>query len=723
MTMPTESPLFRDPAAPLETRVEDLLARLDRAEKTAQLRYNAPAIERLGIPAYNWWNEALHGVARNGKATVFPQAIGLAATWNRELAREVASTIADEARAKHHHAARRGSHQQYQGLTFWTPNINIFRDPRWGRGQETWGEDPHLTAEMGLAFVRGLQGDDPRHLKTAACAKHFAVHSGPEADRHTFDACPPPKDFRETYLPAFERLVRARVEAVMPAYNRTYGEPCAGSRHLLVDILRGEWRFEGHVVSDCWAIVDFHANHRVTANAEESAAMALKVGTDLNCGSVYCSALDDALALGLVEESDVDRALRRLLRTRFKLGLFDPAENSPHGDKPIEIVNCEAHRALALQAATDSLVLLKNQDECLPLPDSIGSILVVGPNAAAIDPMLGNYFGLSSRVSTVVEGLVGRLPEGTRIEYRFGFGLYEASRNDLHWAVGEAVWSDCVVAAMGLSPVLEGEEGDAILSSDKGDRERIELPDCQIDFLRRVRERAARDGRNPRIVALLFGGAAMAVPEIHELADAVLQVWYPGERGGEAIASVLCGDAVPGGHLPVTVPRSTEVLPPYDDYAMAGRTYRFMKESDILYPFGFGLGYAAVRYSGLIVPDRHDSRQSMPLQLTIENIGKREVREVVQIYLRAIEGVDPPLKLAAFEALTVGPGESRKVALTIDPRDLLATDDDGTRHPIQGRFQVIAAAAAPGETALRLGAPVPVEAAVDFIGMDDRSIR
>ena len=707
----SQSPLFRDPLAALDDRVEDLLQQLTPSEKTAQLRYDAPAIERLGIPAYNWWNEALHGVARNGRATVFPQAIGLAASWNRDLSREVADAISTEARAKHHHAARRGSHQQYQGLTFWTPNINIFRDPRWGRGQETWGEDPHLTAEMALSFVRGLQGDDPEQLKSAACAKHFAVHSGPEADRHHFDACPPKKDFYETYLPAFERLVRAGVEAVMPAYNRTYGEPCAGSQLLLENILRDEWDFQGHVVSDCWAIVDFHEHHKVTANAEESAALALKAGTDLNCGSVYCSALEDALGLGLIEEADIDRALRRLLRTRFKLGLFDPEDSSPYSRIPIEAVNGDTHRDLALRAATDSMVLLKNNNHTLPLNDSLRSLLVVGPNAANLDAMLGNYFGLSPRVSTVIEGIMGRMPEGVKADYRLGVGLYEGSRNDLHWAIGEAAGCDCVVAAMGLSPVLEGEEGDAILSPAKGDRDRIELPDCQVDFLRRIRARIDRDDSGTRLVVLLFGGAAMAVPEVHELADAVLQVWYPGERGGEAIASILWGDAVPGGRLPVTVPRSTDVLPPYEDYGMAGRGYRFMKEPDILYPFGFGLGYSAVRYCNLDAPAAHDPRKPLPLRLTLENTGNHEAREVVQVYLRS-EAM--PVKLAGFASLVLAPGERRELTLTLQPRDLLNTDEEGRRHPFNGPCQLIAAAAAPGAPARDLGAPEPIMIPIEF---------
>ena len=689
-----------------------MIGRLELTEKTAQLRFDAPAIARLGIPAYNWWNECLHGVARNGRATVFPQAINLAATWDVELARAVAEAISDEARAKHHAALRRGSHQQYQGLTFWTPNINIFRDPRWGRGQETWGEDVCLTAEMASAFMQGLQGADPKYLKTAACAKHFAVHSGPEAERHRFDACPPEEDFWDTYLPAFARLVKDGVEAVMPAYNRVYGEPCAGSTLLLHKILRGMWGFAGHVVSDCWAIADFHQTHQVTQYAEESAAMALKAGTDLNCGSVYCEALDDALAQKLVDEADVDRALRRLLRTRFKLGMFDPEADVPFAQIPLSVVNCPRHRALAHQAAADSFILLKNQDACLPIPATLESMLIVGPNAASLDPMLGNYYGLNGHVSTVVEGLMNRLPEGVKVDYRLGVPLDQANTNTLDWAVFEAVKCDYVVAAMGLSPLLEGEEGDALRSDHQGDRRQVELPVDQVDFIRRLRARIDRDQTGTKLIVLLFGGAPMAIPEIHDEADAVLQVGYPGEQGGDAIAAVLWGERVPGGKMPFTTPQSTACLPPFEDYAMRGRTYRFMAEADVLYPFGFGLGYSPVALSQLEAPAICDPAQGLACTVQLTNAGPHPVLEVVQAYLTASGSRAP--RLVGFARVSLAPAAAETVPLQILPERLAHFRAEGQRVPFSGDYELWVGTAAPIPQSARLGAPSPLKAPLAF---------
>jgi len=480
------SDAYKNPSLPIGERIDALLAQLTLEEKCSLLRHDAPAIERLGIPAYNWWNEALHGVGRSGLATVFPQAIGMAATFNAALVETVADAISSEARAKHHAAARRGSRQQYQGLTFWTPNINIFRDPRWGRGQETWGEDPFLTGELGAAFVRGLQGNHPQYLKTAACAKHYAVHSGPEKDRHTFDARPPRKDFEETYLPAFKRLVDEGVESVMGAYNRVYGEPCCGSELLLRKILRERWGFKGHVVSDCWAIRDFHTNHKVTASVEESAALALKNGCDLNCGSVYCDALLDAVNMGLCGEEDVDAALRNLLRTQFKLGLFDPEELVPHASIPLEVVNCPAHRELALAAAAESLVLLKNRDKALPVRPDDRYMLVVGPHAASVEALMGNYFGLGARMTTVLEGIATAAPPELRVEFRKGCLVDQPNPNDIDWSTFEASNADVVIAAMGIDGNIEGEEGDAIQSAHRGDRVDCGLPENQLAYLRKI---------------------------------------------------------------------------------------------------------------------------------------------------------------------------------------------------------------------------------------------
>ena len=466
---------FRDPDRPIEDRIEDLVARLTLEEKCSQLRYDSPAIERLGIPAYNWWNEALHGVGRNGRATVFPQAVGMAATWDAGLIERVADVIAEEGRAKHHAAVRRGARGRYQGLTFWSPNINIFRDPRWGRGQETWGEDPCLTGEMGAAFVRGLQGRDPKYLKAAACAKHYAVHSGPEGLRHVFDARPPLKDFRETYLPAFQRIVEEGVESVMGAYNRVYGEPCNGSRRLLQEILRDEWGFQGHVVSDCGAIRDFHEGHRVTRTPEESAALALRAGCDLNCGNVYGAVLAGAVRAGLCAEADVDRALRRLWRTRFRLGLFDPPERVPYTATPLNVVRCAKHVRLARETAAASIVLLKNANGVLPLPPRPGRLFVTGPWAASVDVLMGNYYGLSDRLTTLLEGIADHLPEAVGIEYRLGCPVLEPPKSRVNWAIGEASAADTVIAAMGISPWMEGEEGESPLAANQGDRDRIEL--------------------------------------------------------------------------------------------------------------------------------------------------------------------------------------------------------------------------------------------------------
>ncbi len=702
---------WKNPDLPLDERVDDLVSRLTVSEKCAQLRWDAPAVERLGIPEYNWWNEALHGVGRNGRATVFPQAIGLASMWDASAVERIASAIADEARAKHHEAARRGSRQQYQGLTFWTPNINIFRDPRWGRGQETWGEDPVLAAELGAAFVRGLQGDDPKHLKTAACAKHYAVHSGPEAERHSFDACPTAKDFRETYLPAFKRLVDEGVESVMGAYNRVYGEPCCGSKLLLEDILRGEWGFAGHVVSDCWAVRDFHTTHGVTKTIEESAALALKNGCDLNCGSVYCDALEDALKLGLVTEADVDRSLRRLLRARFKLGMFDPPESVPYASIPMDVVHCEEHRRLAFDAAVDSFVLLKNKDGVLPLGGEVTNLLLTGPLATTVDPMLGNYFGMSPAISTVMEGLARHAPEGLRMDFRQGCLLDQPRPNKADWAGFEAVKSDVVICCVGLSPTLEGEEGDALQSPHQGDRVRVELLENQLGYLKNIASAIRERKASTKVVVLLFGGSAIAVPEIHEFADAVMQVWYPGEAGGDAIASVLFGKRAPGGRLPVTVPRSTEDLPPFDDYSMAGRTYRYMDDAKILYPFGFGLGYTNLRYSDI---DIMETGAEIRVRATVSNAGERAGDEVAQLYVSGPDGAagQPHCRLARFRRVHVPESGAVQVEWTLGAEDFAIIDDSGKRVQPGGEFILTVGGAAPLPSAAALGAPEPVSARV-----------
>ena len=703
----TDSLPFRDPARPLAERVQDLLARLSLDEKIAQLNHAAPGVPRLDLPAYNYWNEALHGVARNGRATVFPQAIGMAATWDPDLVQRVASAIGDEGRAKYEAAQRRkGDTGWYQGLTFWTPNINIFRDPRWGRGQETWGEDPYLTGEMGTAFVRGLQGDHPRYLKAAACAKHYAVHSGPEGERHGFDARVSPRDLRATYLPAFKKLVTdAGVESVMGAYNRVNGEACCASQTLLVDILRGEWGFQGHVVSDCGALNDIHNHHRVTANAVETAALALRTGCDLCCGETYRH-LAEAVAQGLVSEADVDRALGRVLATRFKLGLFDPPSEVPYAGVPMSVVGSPAHRALAHEAALKSVVLLKNEGGLLPIADSVRSLYITGPTAGSVDVLLGNYFGLSDSLTTFLEGIVQRLPEGIRVEYRLGCLLVQPTTNPIDVAMVEAPRTDVVIACMGLTPQLEGEEGDALVSTAQGDRPDIDLPAVQVQFLKGLVAHGAR------LVLVLTGGGPIALGELADLAQAILFVWYPGQEGGHAVADILFGHAAPSGKLPVTFPHSLADLPPFEDYGMAGRTYRYMA-AEPLYPFGFGLSYTSFAYSDLRLSSPRLSAGE-PLQVTcaVTNTGSVEAEETVQVYLADLAASAPvPLhSLVGFRRVRLAPGATETLSFTLLPETMMLVDDDGTLRLEPGEFRVTVGGCSPGPRGAALGAPPPVGA-------------
>ena len=707
MTM--AAPRFLDPDQSLDTRVEDLLGRLTLPEKIGQMLHENPPIERLGVPAYNWWNEACHGVGRNGRATVFPQVIGLGASWDRDLVERVATVISDEARAKHHAALAEGRRGQYQGLSFWTPNINLFRDPRWGRGQETFGEDPFLTGELGAAMVRGLQGRHPHYLKTAACAKHFAVHSGPEQARHGFDAKPPAKDFHESYLPAFRRLVAEGVEAVMGAYNRVYGEACCGSRLLLVDLLRSQWGFKGHVVSDCGAIDDFHQHHRVTQDAAESAALAVACGCDLNCGCTYYDLLV-AVRQGLVTEEAIDTSVRRLLATKFRLGLFDPPERVPWSSLPAAIIDSPPHRALARAAAVQSFVLLKNNG-VLPLREDHESILVTGPTAANTTALLGNYFGISPRLVTLLEGLTARAREGCRVVYRTGCPITGAMSPGINYTYPTAAETALTIAVLGLDPSLEGEEGDSVASPTGGDRDLVELPRVQREFLLELRRHARQ------LVVVLTGGSAIAAPEVHEVADAVLFAWYPGCEGGHALAAVLFGDASPSGRLPVTVPRRTEDLPPFEDYAMKGRTYRYA-EVEPLYPFGFGLSYGACVYGPLeLSASTLGFGQVLKVRVTVSNPGRRELLETVQCYLVPPRGVAeaPRAQLADFVKLRLGPGASGAAEFALPAACFEQVDSAGRHVSVPGEFGIVIGSCSPGPRGLELGAPAPATATVRFV--------
>jgi beta-glucosidase len=702
-------PAHLDPSLPVAQRVEALLDSLTLAEKINQLLHENNAIERLQVPAYNWWNEACHGVGRNGRATVFPQVIGLGATWNRTLVQRVASVIADEARAKHHAAVAAGRRGQYQGLTFWTPNINIFRDPRWGRGQETFGEDPFLTGELGAAMVEGLQGDHPHYLKTAACAKHYAVHSGPEQDRHGFDAIPTAKDLYETYLPAFEKLVRSGVEAVMGAYNRTLGEPCCASRFLLRDILRDRWDFKGHVVSDCGAIDDIHRHHHVTHNAAESAALAVRNGCDLNCGCTY-NDLTVAVRDGLISEAEINTSVRRLLATKLKLGLFDPPQFVPWSQTSPAIIDCDSHRLLAREAAVESIVLLKNNG-VLPLRQDHESILVCGPTAVSVTALLGNYYGFSPRLVTAAEGIIERAPEACRVVYRTGCPLVGPAAPGINYTHPTAAENEITIAVMGLDPSLEGEEGDAVISPTGGDRDVIELPQVQLDFLIELRKHARK------LIVVLTGGSAIAVPEVHDLADAVLQIWYPGCEGGHALAEVLFGDVSPSGKLPLTVPRRTADLPPFIDYAMRGRTYRFAT-TEPLYPFGFGLSYGRLVYGELGLSSRQLSAgQELVASATVTNTSDRTAAESVQCYLTPPHSWPngPFATLVDFKKISLSPGASVQVEFRVPAAAFAQFDVKGESVRVTGNFGVVLGSASPGARAQALGAPAPAQGDVTLV--------
>jgi len=700
-------PAYLDTSLSLEERVRDLISRMTLEEKVSQMLNECQAIPRLGIPAYNYWSEGLHGVVGNGRATVFPQAIGLAATWDTDLMFRVATAISDEGRAKYHTALQRQGYTiQLQGLTFWSPNINIFRDPRWGRGQETYGEDPFLTGELGVVFVRGMQGDDPKYLKTAACAKHFAVHSGPEKDRHVFNARVSLRDLNDTYLPAFKRLVQgAQVEAVMGAYNRVNGEPACASPFLLEETLREKWQFKGHVVSDCWALTDIHANHKVAADAVEAAAMALKAGCDISCGVTY-DRLDEAIQRGLVTEADIDRALSRTLLTRFKLGIFDPPEMVPYASIPQSVICSPKHRRLAREAAVKSIVLLKNKANILPIRPDVKRISIVGPNATSIEALLGNYNGYNESLSTLMEGIIGRAPEGVRVGYRMGVPLHQAAINPLDWTTGDAAASDLTIACMGYSSLLESEEGDAILSADKGDRSDIGLPPAQVDFVKKLVISGAR------VVLVLCGGGAIALGELEEMVEAVVFVWYPGQAGGQALADILFGDVSPSGKLPVTFPKSTDQLPPFDDYRMEGRTYRY-STAEPLYPFGFGLSYTRFEFSDLkLTANRIAAGKLLSFSVTLKNVGAMDADEVVQVYLSDPEASVPvPIhKLVGFRRVHVSAGKSKTVRFSLPPEVMLFVDANGDQKLEPGQFRLTVGSCSPGPRGMALGAPESVNA-------------
>ena len=703
----SDKPIYLNTDLPFGDRVKDLILHLTLEEKVGLMSHPAKGVPRLGIPAYNYWSEALHGVARNGRATVFPQAIAMAATWDPDLVLKVGSAIGDEARAKYHEALRRKGHtDQYQGLTFWSPNVNLFRDPRWGRGQETWGEDPFFSGKMASAFVKGLQGDHPKYLKAAACAKHYAVHSGPENQRHTFNAVVSRRELYDSYLPSFKTLVQeAGVESVMGAYNRTLGEPCCASKLLLEDILRGEWGFEGHVVSDCGALGDIHLNHKVTPDAAESAALALKNGCDLGCDTVY-DEIPEAIRRGLITEADVDRALERTLGTRFKLGMFDPPDEVPFTLISMDVVSSPEHRALSYQAAVESIVLLKNRNKILPIKPTTKKILVTGPTATSLEVLLGNYYGFNDTMSTILEGITGRLPEGMGMEYHPGTLLAHPSAIEKNWSFGMAQEAELTIACVGISPFLEGEEGESLLTPRNGDRDRIDLPRCQVDFIKKLAIHGAK------IILVVTGGSPIALGEVEDMVEAALFVWYPGMEGGKAVADVLFGDVSPSGKLPVTFPRSLDQIPPFEDYSMTGRTYRYMMD-DPLYPFGYGLSYSRFTYSDLTLSKpKIGIGETFDFEVTVKNIGDCTAAEVVQFYLSDLEAstIVPQRHLIGFQRVTLEPNARSKVKFTITKEMLSFINEDGKSVVEAGEFRLEVGGCSPGSRGLALGVPEPVNA-------------
>lgn len=689
-------------------RAKKIVSRMTLEEKASQLTYNSAPVERLNIPTYNWWNEGLHGVARAGTATVFPQAIGLAATFDSELIEKVAEIISIEGRAKYNEYIKKDDRDIYKGITFWSPNVNIFRDPRWGRGQETYGEDPYLTSTLGVSFIKGLQGEG-KYLRIAACAKHFAVHSGPEELRHEFNAVVSKKDLYETYLPAFEACVKeADVEAVMGAYNRTNGEPCCGSKVLLKDILRGKWNFQGHVLSDCWAIADFHLHHDVTVTATESAALALKNGCDLNCGNIYLQMLL-AYKEGLVTEEDITTSAERLIATRIRLGMFD--DKCEYNNIPFEVNDSKKHKEVSLKAATESIVLLRNNG-VLPLnKEKLKTISVIGPNADSQIMLKGNYSGTASEYVTILEGIHEAINDNTRLYYSEGCHLYKDRIEELAMpsdriseAISIAERSDVVLLCLGLDSTIEGEQGDAGNGYAAGDKENLNLPGQQQKLLESVLK------TNKPVIVILGSGSALTLNGLEEKCAAIVQAWYPGSQGGRAIANIIFGKCSPSGKLPVTFYKNTDNMPEFTDYSMKGRTYRYIEE-DALYPFGYGLNYSNVELSDLSIPEVKGEFESVSVSLNIKNIGEFDIEEVIECYIKDLQSKYSVLNysLAGFKRVRLKKGEEKTVKIDIKRKSFEVVNDNGERILDSKRFKIYAGISAPDNRSVELTGIAPLE--------------
>ena len=666
---------FFDTRLSMEERILDLVSRLTLEEKVLQMQNDAPAVSRLGIPAYNWWSECLHGVARNGIATVFPQAIGMAATWDTDLIYREADVISTEARAKHNENLKAGQRGIYQGLTFWSPNINIFRDPRWGRGQETYGEDPYLTGRIGVAFVKGLQGTDKNYFKVISTAKHFAVHSGPEKDRHKFDAWCSERDLYETYLPAFEALItEGKAYSVMGAYNRFWNKPCCASDLLLDEILRKKWGFGGYVVSDCGAIWDIYHGHNLQPDSIRASVLGVKAGCDLTCGDEY-TGLVAAVKNGYISENTIDNSLKRLFMARFYLGMFDPDSLVGYARIPITENDREESRKLALKVALESIVLLKNHDNTLPLSKNIRKLLVTGPYADKINVLLGNYNGTPSRPVTILSGIRKKAEmRGIKVTYSQGVvppeEEFNRSRIDYRdekelaqEAIKAALNSDIVIFVGGISPDLEGEEMNVPVDGfSGGDRTSLDIPKAQQNLLEKLKE------TGKPVVLILTNGSALSVTWAKDNLPAIIESWYPGEEGGNAIAEVLFGEYNPAGRLPVTFYRSVNDLPPFKEYSMKNRTYKYFAGKP-LWPFGYGLSFTNFRYGPVSIEQKKDS---ILLKISIQNTGCVDGDEVVQVYsVKPESRFEQPLKkLVAFKRVFIGTGKTGTFCIPVAVKNL-----------------------------------------------------
>lgn len=692
---------FQNPSLSIEQRVNDLVSRLTLNEKVFQMLNAAPAIDRLGIPAYDWWNEALHGVARTPyHVTSYPQAIAMAATFDVNSMKTMADFTAEEGRAIYNESLRKNDHSRYLGLTYWTPNINIFRDPRWGRGQETYGEDPFLTASIGKAFVSGLQGNDPKYLKAAACAKHYAIHSGPEQLRHQFNVNISDHDLWDTYLPAFRELVtKAKVAGVMCAYNAYQGQPCCGSDKLMLNILRNQWKFTGYVTSDCGAIDDFYERHKLFPDAESAAVNAVLHGTDVECGNHTYKSLTQAVKDGKISEKEIDISLKRLFEIRFRLGMFDPPQMVKYAQIPITVLESQPHKKHALKMARQSIVLLRNENNLLPLSKSIKKIAVLGPNADNANTQLGNYNGQPSVVTTVLQGIKDKLPNA-EVFYSKAINFVDTAQRDFSKLIDSVNDADVIVYVGGISPRLEGEEMKVNNPGfSGGDRTSILLPAVQTEFLKALK------ATGKPIVFVMMTGSAIAIPWEAENIPAIINGWYGGQAGGTAVADVLFGDYNPAGRLPVTFYKSDKDLPSFEDYSMQNRTYRYFK-GDALYPFGFGLSYTKFTYSNLKVSKKQIGKnQLVNIEVTVTNSGKKSGEEVTQLYVSHQNFVGAPLQaLKGFKRITLASSQSRKINFTLTPDQLQMIDENGNFIFVPGSVKIIVGGASLGKRSEELGA-------------------